>query len=575
VSGDLDAGSADTLIVGGGSAGCVLANRLSAAGASVVLLEAGIDTPPWNVPEDIVDLYPRSYFNRAYMWPGLEAEQSAGNDGRATPFPQARVLGGGSSVMGMVAVRGVPSDYDGWQASGADGWAWPDVLGYFRRLESDWDFAGELHGTCGPVPIRRHRIEDWPPFCAAVGDAAQSLGWGLIDDMNAAFGDGYGRLPMSSRLSGRVSTAAAYLDRETRRRPNLKIVCETTVERLLFNGSRCIGAAAVTRGLRRTYRAESVIVSTGAIHSPTLLLRSGVGPEAGLRDLGIPVRAPRAGVGSNLQNHPVVYLATHVKPEGRPSPMMRAQFSAGLRYSSGLDPELSSDMFMLVVNKSSWHGLGESVAGLGVSLLRPFSRGEVKVVSADPRVPPQICFRFLSDERDRSRMIEGLGLAVALMTHDAVKSVRHELFAAGYSRVVRRLNEPGVGNATVAKLLAAMLDGSARLRRFMIAYGIAGGDVDETNMTGRRWLEKTVHRRTFGTYHPAGTCKMGSPDDETAVVDAHCRVIGTEGLRVVDASIMPTIVRGNTNVPVIMVAERAADLLLTDSRAAQVQAAGG
>jgi 5-(hydroxymethyl)furfural/furfural oxidase len=217
---------------------------------------------------------------------------------------------------------------------------------------------------------------------------------------------------------------------------------------------------------------------------------------------------------------------------------------------------------VLVMNKSSWHGLGESVAGLGVCLVGPRSRGRVRLVSADPAAPPDVDFRFLTDPADHQRMVEGLETAVSLMRHEAVRPVRHELFAAGYSRIVRRLNEPGLANTLITRGLAALLDGPDRLRRPMIRYGIAGGDVDEGRMATRQWVERTVRARSFGTYHPSSTCRMGRADDPRAVLDERCAVRGVEGLSVVDASVMPALVRGNTNIPVIMIAERAADLLL-------------
>jgi 5-(hydroxymethyl)furfural/furfural oxidase len=289
-------------------------------------------------------------------------------------------------------------------------------------------------------------------------------------------------------------------------------------------------------------------------------MRSGVGSADALRPLDVPVVSALAGVGANLQNHPVVYLAAHVTPEARQSPLLRPHFSTCLRFDSGQDPAMRRDMLMLVMNKSSWHGLGHAVAGLGVGLYLPVSRGSVSLRSADPAVHPRIEFNMLGEARDAERMRSGFQLALELMDDEAVRPLRHELFAAGYSGTVRRLNQPGYRNAVITEVIARILDGPATVRRNIIRFGIAKGERLSTRMREPE-LDATVRRHAFGMYHPAGTCRMGRADDPASVLDARCSVLGTDGLSVVDASAMPRIPRANTNVPVIMLAERAAELL--------------
>lgn len=557
----------EVLVVGGGSAGCVLANRLSARGARVLLVEAGSDVPPSAVPADIDDTFPRSYYNTEYAWPGLTARLGAlGKSGTKAHFTQGRVLGGGSSIMGMIALRGHPEDYDGWARSGAVGWSWEDVLPYFRRLEHDWDFGGPLHGDAGPIAIRREQVADWPPFAQAVGLAAGRMGFPFIDDMNATPEDGYCRTPLSATASHRVSAVTAYLDEGVRSRANLTIATDATVELLLFDGTKCTGVSVRRGDRRKVVAARHVVVSAGAIHSPALLMRSGIGPARHLCSLGIRVIDDLPGVGANLQNHPVVYLATHLRPQARQARALRPQFITALRFSSGVDGAGPSDMVMLVVNKSSWHGLGHAIGGLGIGLYEPLSTGVIKLASPDPREPPDIDLAMLTHPLDRQRMGLGVALALGVMQDSAVRGVRNELFAAGYSEIVRQLNRPGARSTVVTNVLAAMIDGPAWLRRFLIRHGIAAGDqADERQMTDPGWIDRTVRERGFGMYHVAGTCAMGDTGAANTVVGPDCQVLGVQRLSVVDASIMPRLVRANTNLPVMMIAERAADLMLADN----------
>ncbi len=561
----------DYLILGGGSAGCVLASRLSEDPTKqVVLVEAGRNISATTMPANIAARYPGgAYSDVNNIWPKLTAYIGAprGSNAPRTPrrYEQGRVLGGGSAVNALVANRGGPSDYDEWGEMGAEGWSFDAALPYFRKLEHDYDIDNEWHGQTGPLPIRRITDAKRSPFVTGVMRALNNQGYPTLPDQNGKWQDGVYVGAIAKDENGRrVPTSVVYLSDAVRGRPNLRIITDHLAQTVTFDGRKATGAVicrADGGGPTETLTANEVIVSTGAIHTPALLMRSGIGPADQLGKFNIPVVAQLAGVGRNLMEHPSTAVSTYLPPQSRLLDLDEHHDHAILRFSSKLPGTPEGDMHFGIIARSAWHSIGQRVGTLFIWVNKAYSRGHVELISADVRDEPLVDFNMLSDDRDLERLKIGFRVGAKALTDPSMANVAGPVFPTTYSPRVAKVGAPGAWNQIQRGLFSGLLDFAGPARRAVLESVVTLGITLDSLLKDDRALAEFVTNGVAGVWHASGTARMGAASDRLAVTNGAGRVHGVDGLRVVDASLMPSIPRANTNIPTIMMAERIADLI--------------